>query len=162
MAATRTRRKTTSKRTAKRTTRKATKRTAARAPARAAGRPRGPHVGWWEITLTDKASSDKVKRFLTTVFGWKVSSDPQYDYGQVSDKDAGVGGGIGPTQAPGGKNVVTFYVEVADIPGYLRKIEAAGGRTVMPETNMGNVSFAQFTDPAGNLLGLFKGSGAAD
>lgn len=113
-------------------------------------------MGWWEITLTDKASSDKVKRFVTQVFGWKVSSDPQYDYGQVSDKQAGVGGGIGPTQAPGGRNVVTVYIEVDDIPGYLKKIESAGGKTVMPETSMGNVAFAQFTDPAGNLLGLYR------
>ena len=161
--------------TRKRATRRSSKATARRAKApakgtarkpaaraaRPAARPKGPHVGWWEITLTDKASSDKVKAFMTKVFGWKISSDPQYDYGQVTAKDAGVGGGIGPTQAPGARNVVTFYIEVPDITGYLKKIEAAGGRTVMPETNMGTVSFAQFTDPAGNLLGLFKGSGAA-
>jgi hypothetical protein len=144
------------KTTAKRTARKP----AARA-ARPAARSTGPKVGWWEITLSDKASSDKVKKFFTSVFGWKIDSDPQYDYGQVSAKEAGIGGGIGPG-APGAPNKVTFYIEVPDITSYLKKIEAAGGRTVMPETNMGTVSFGQFNDPAGNLVGLFKGSGAAD
>ncbi len=129
--------------------------TGAKSAARPTAKPRGPHIAWWEITLGDKASSDKVKKFMTSVFGWKISSDPQYDYGQVSAEDAGVGGGIGPTSQPG-KNTVTFYIEVTDIAGYLRKIESAGGRTVMPETPMGNIAFAQFTDPAGNLLGLFK------
>ena len=144
------------KTTAKRTARKP----AARA-ARPAQRSTGPKVGWWEITLGDKASSDKVKKFFTLVFGWKIDSDPQYDYGQVSATQAGIGGGIGPG-APGAPNKVTFYIEVPDITAYLKKIEAAGGKTVMPETNMGTVSFGQFNDPAGNLVGLFKGSSAAD
>jgi hypothetical protein len=148
------------RRTAKRAAKAPAKR-AAKTAARPAARLKGPHVGWWEITLSDKASSDKVKKFFTSVFGWKIDSDPQYDYGQVSAKQAGIGGGIGPG-APGGPNKVTFYIEVPDITGYLKKIEAAGGKTIMPETNMGTVSFAQFNDPAGNLVGLFKGSGAAD
>jgi hypothetical protein len=158
-------RKTTkrSSKTAARRTKTTAKRTARKPAARAArpaARSTGPKVGWWEITLSDKASSDKVKKFFTSVFGWKIDSDPQYDYGQVSAAQSGIGGGIGPG-APGGPNKVTFYIEVPDITGYLKKIEAAGGRTIMPETNMGTVSFAQFNDPAGNLVGLFKGSGAA-
>ena len=150
--------------------RKPAKRAAAKTPAKrtarasaahaATARPSRPHVGWWEITLKDKATSDSVKKFITKVFGWKVSSDNQFDYGQVSDKDAGIGGGIGPSQA--GMNNLTFYIEVDDPTAYLKKIEAAGGKTVMPETNMGNVSFAQFTDPAGNVVGLYKGSNAAN
>jgi hypothetical protein len=160
-------RKKATRRSSKTTTRRAkapAKRTARRRTARAArpaARSTGPRVGWWEITLSDKASSDKVKRFFTSVFGWKIDSDPQYDYGQVTAAQAGIGGGIGPG-APGAPNKVTFYIEVPDITAYLKKIEAAGGKTVMPETNMGTVSFGQFNDPAGNLVGLFKGSGAAD
>ncbi len=163
MATTRSRRSKATKRTAKRTTRSAAKRTARR-PAKTVARParpRGPHVGWWEITLSDKASSDKVKRFFTSVFGWKIQSDPQYDYGQVSDKDAGLGGGIGPG-APGAPNKVTFYIEVSDPDAYLRKIESAGGRTIMPTTAiMPTTTIAMFADPAGNVIGLLKGKGAA-
>ena len=149
--------KTAARSAAKRKTAPAAKKTTARA----AARPKGPRVGWWEITLADKASSDRVKKFFTTVFGWKIESDPQYDYGQVSDKDSGIGGGIGPSQA--GTNSVTFYIEVPDLAAYLRKIEAAGGRTIMaPTVVSATTSFAQFADPAGNVVGLYKGMGGAD
>lgn len=148
------------KRTVKRTTARPAKASAAKRTGTAA-KPRAPRVGWWEITLADKASSDKVKRFFTTVFGWKISSDPQYDYGQVSEKDSGIGGGIGPSQ--GGKNNLTFYIEVNDLDAYLRKIEAAGGKTVVPPTPVSpTTTFAQFSDPAGNIVGLYKGMGGAD
>jgi predicted enzyme related to lactoylglutathione lyase len=162
--ATRTATKKSTRKPAKRTTaRRATAKRATKAPAKRAvapARAKGPRVGWWEITLPDKASSDSVKKFMTTVFGWKISSDPQYDYGQVSDKDAGIGGGIGPSQQ--GMRTLTFYIEVPNIPAYLKKIEAAGGRTVMPETSAGTTKFALFTDPAGNTIGLYKGMGGAD
>jgi predicted enzyme related to lactoylglutathione lyase len=119
-----------------------------------------PVVGWWEITLADKSSSDAVKRFFGEVFGWKIKSDPQSDYGEVSREDAGIGGGIGPTNQPGAKNQVTFYIDVDDIDSYLEKINKAGGKTVMPATPVSpDTTFAQFTDPAGNLIGLFKHSG---
>ena len=156
---TRTATKKSTRKPAKRTTAKrATKAPAKRAAAPA--RPKGPRVGWWEITLPDKASSDSVKKFMTTVFGWKISKDPQFDYGQVSDKDAGIGGGIGPSQQ--GMRTLTFYIEVPNIPAYLKKVEAAGGRTVMPETSAGNTKFALFTDPAGNTIGLYKGMRGGD
>lgn len=148
-------------RPAKRAARKAPAKRAAKAratsaAARPAAKPKGPHVDWWEITLSDKASSDKVKKFFTSVFGWKISSDAQYDYGQVSAKDAGIGGGIGPG-APGAPNKVTFYIEVNDPDAYLRKIEAAGGKTVMPTmTITPTTTIAQFADPAGNVIGLVK------
>ncbi len=158
MATTRAKKKTTAKR-ATRKARPAAKKAAAnrsaRPAARTAARREGPRVGWWEITLADKASSDRVKAFMTTVFGWKISKDPQFDYGQVSDTDAGIGGGIGPSQA--GRNNLTFYIEVDSPTAYLKKIEAAGGRTIMPETKVGDTSFAQFADPAGNVIGLYKG-----
>jgi len=132
-------------------------RKAATTTARRAAAPSKPVVGWWEITLTNKADSDRVKGFFTEIFGWKIESDPQYDYGQVSHHDAGIGGGIGPSSHPGAKNQVTFYVEVDDIPAYLGRIEGAGGRTIMPATRISpTTEFAQFTDPAGNLIGLYR------
>jgi len=39
----------------------------------------------------------------------------------------------------------------------LERIEAAGGTTVVPETEIPNmVTFAMFQDPQGNLVGLYK------
>lgn len=144
------------KRTARKPVKRAAKASAKPAAAKPAAKPKGPHVDWWEITLSDKASSDKVKQFFTSVFGWKIESDPQYDYGQVSDKQAGIGGGIGPG-APGAQNRVTFYISVNDPNAYLRKIEAAGGKTVMPTMSITpTTTIAQFADPAGNVIGLVK------
>jgi predicted enzyme related to lactoylglutathione lyase len=38
----------------------------------------------------------------------------------------------------------------------LDKIEGAGGKTVVPVTEMEMVTFAMFTDPEGHLVGLYK------
>ena len=115
-------------------------------------------VGWWEIILPDKARADKARKFYSDVFGWKVgAADPQFDYSQISSKEAGIGGGIGP--GPSGKAYVTFYVTVDDPDAYLKKVERAGGRTAMPTTPITpDTTIAQFTDPSGNLIGLLKAS----
>ena len=66
-----------------------------------------------------------------------------------------IGGGI--SAGDGGRNQVTFYVEVDDPQAYLNKVEAKGGKTVMPVTEIpGMVIFAQFADPEGNVVGITK------
>ena len=46
---------------------------------------------------------------------------------------------------------------VDDPQATLDAIEAAGGRTVMPVTEIpGMVTLAQFQDPAGNMVGIIK------
>lgn len=118
-------------------------------------------VDWWEIIQPDKESSDRAKAFYTEVFGWHVKTEGEYDYGQVSEEDSRVGGGIGPGQ-PGGKGYVTIYITVPSIDEHLKKIEKAGGKTVMPRTEVGGAIFAQFTDPTGNMVGLLEPPAAAD
>jgi len=57
----------------------------------------------------------------------------------------------------GGPRWVTFYVAVDDPQATLDAIETAGGRTVMPVTEIpGTVTLARFQDPAGNLVGIIK------
>ena len=52
---------------------------------------------------------------------------------------------------------MTFYVQVDDPQAYLNKIEAAGGKTVVPVTEIPDmVTFAMFADPEGNVGGLVK------
>jgi uncharacterized protein len=54
---------------------------------------------------------------------------------------------------------VIFYIEVDDPQTYLDQIQRLGGRTVMPVTEIPEmVTFAQFADPEGNVIGLVKGS----
>ncbi|HEU4758710.1 MAG TPA: VOC family protein, partial [Dehalococcoidia bacterium] len=77
-------------------------------------------------------------------------------YGIV-DTDSGghgINGGIGQTDGP---NQVTFYVEVPDPQATLDRIESKGGKTLVPVTEIpGAVTFAQFADPDGNVVGLVK------
>lgn len=49
------------------------------------------------------------------------------------------------------------YIGSDDLQETLSKIEAAGGRTLMPPTEVpGEGWFALFADPDGNTLGLWK------
>jgi predicted enzyme related to lactoylglutathione lyase len=66
----------------------------------------------------------------------------------------GIAGGIGDAQegTPGG---VTFYVHTEDPAGTLRKVEAAGGRVLMPLTEVApETTIALFADPEGHVVGI--------
>ena len=107
-------------------------------------------VSWFEVVGQD---GEKLRSFYGDVFGWKFNvPSPEMNYGMT--EDAGIGGGIG--QAQGGPGHATFYVGVADPQAALDKIEGAGGKTVVPVTEMEIVTFAMFTDPEGHLVGLYK------
>jgi len=98
----------------------------------------------------------KLQSFYGGVFGWNIQADNPMNYGIVSNEDTGggIGGGVGQGD---GSTSVTFYIEVDDPQAYLNKVEAAGGKTVMPVTEIpGMVVLAQFADPEGNVVGLVK------
>src|SRR5262245_36354421 len=112
-------------------------------------------VSWFEIVGKD---ADKLQKFYSDVFGWQYEQAPgPVKYGMVSAGDGGIGGGVG--QAQDGPGHVTVYVEVDDPQAYLDKVEQRGGKTVMPVTDAGMVTFALFTDPEGHMVGVFKGGG---
>ena len=68
--------------------------------------------------------------------------------------EGAIGGGIAEAQGP---NQVIFYIEVDDPQAVLDRIEEAGGKTVVPVTEVPDmVTFAQFADPQGNVVGLVK------
>jgi predicted enzyme related to lactoylglutathione lyase len=77
----------------------------------------------------------------------------------LADTEAGgkgIPGGIGKAQ---GANQVIFYIEVDDPEAAVDRVEAAGGKVVVPVTEVpGMVTFAQFVDPQGNVIGLVKTS----
>jgi predicted enzyme related to lactoylglutathione lyase len=109
-------------------------------------------VSWFEITGKDGA---KLQRFYGDLFGWKIDADNAMNYGMVEGGDGGIGGGIG--QSQDGSTQLTFYVSVDDPQAYLDKAEQLGGRTVVPVTDIPDmVTFAQFADPDGNVVGVFK------
>jgi predicted enzyme related to lactoylglutathione lyase len=97
----------------------------------------------------------KLQDFYAGVFGWSVDANNEMNYGIVPADEGGIGGGIGPAMGPAGH--VTFYISVDDPQAYLDSVEKAGGKTVTPVTVIPEmVTFALFSDPEGNIIGLVK------
>jgi uncharacterized protein len=53
-------------------------------------------------------------------------------------------------------NYTTFYVQVDDVQAYLDKAAALGGKTLVPPVEIPTGTFAWFSDPEGNMIGLWK------
>lgn len=113
-------------------------------------------VMWFEVVGRD---GTKLRKFYSDLFGWKIEgATGDMDYGLVATTNGGIGGGVGKSQ-DGGNGHVTFFVEVDDPAAYLAKVEKLGGKTIVPPTEIPsyNLTFAYFTDPQGNMIGLSKG-----
>ncbi len=110
----------------------------------------GAPVTWFEVTSSQPR---ELVAFYKNVFGWKTE-EVEADYDIVdTDSSSGIAGGIGQAQGP---NQVTFYIEVDDLKRFLKKVEQNGGKTVVPIVESPLVTFAQFADPHGNVIGLVK------
>lgn len=110
-------------------------------------------VTHFEVTGKDL---DKLQSFYSELFGWKTQKLPgEIPYAMVEKQGNGIGGGIG--QAQNGQGHVTFYVGADDPQAILDKAEQLGGRTVMPVTELPEVTIALFADPEGHVIGLAKG-----
>ncbi len=98
-----------------------------------------------------------LQRFYADVFDWKINADNPMEYGMVDTGtgEQGIGGGISASQTGA---QATFYIQVDDPQAYLDKVVAAGGKVAHPVEEIPNmVTFAQFADPQGNVIGLVKG-----
>ena len=108
----------------------------------------------WELMGPD---GDKLTKFYSDLFDWNPQAYPGFDsYNGVTADEAGLGGAVGQGDE-NMPNYMTFYVEVESIDEHLAKVASAGGQTVVPRTVVpGMVTFAQFRDIAGNLVGLVE------
>lgn len=100
---------------------------------------------------------DKLKTFYTNVFGWHSENFemPTGNYIMFDTHAGGINGGL--TAAPAGMQpMATCYIDVPDLEATLKKVEEAGGKTVVPITDVGMVVFAMFTDPQGHFVGIAK------
>ncbi len=108
----------------------------------------------WELGAKDAA---KMGAFYGELFGWKIEHNAAMNYRMVDTGDQGLGGGIRQNDKVSMPPYVTFYVQVDDLQAYLDKVEQLGGKTMVPPTVIPNMgAFALFTDPEGQMLGLFK------
>lgn len=116
----------------------------------------GMPIAFFEVVSTDH---ERAQKFYAEMFDWQVAADPAMGgYGLV-DTGAGpqgIGGGIGPSEAPEDTGV-KFYVRVPDLQAALDRAERLGGKALVPPTDLpGDYGrFAVLADPDGNPVGLW-------
>lgn len=104
----------------------------------------------FEIGCRDRA---KTAEFYRSLFDWKIDTA-----GPAGTIDAG-GGIPGHITALGHEpqHYTMFYVEVEDVKAALAKAESLGGKTLVPPITIpGSGTFAWFSDPEGNMVGLLR------
>jgi predicted enzyme related to lactoylglutathione lyase len=96
-------------------------------------------------------NAEGLRSFYADVFDWEVHADESIDYAMIhTNAGNGIDGGIGRGDAR-----VNVVIEVDDLQATLDRVEALGGKTVTPVTEIpGVVTFAEFQDPQGNVLGI--------
>ena len=116
----------------------------------------------FEIPFDD---GDRARGFYKELFGWQVQEMPEMSYTMVM---SGPSGDQGPTEAGyinGGmlsrQQAATsgpvLVVDVDSIDQTLARIGGMGGSTVVGKTPVGDMGFAAyFTDPEGNVMGLWE------
>ena len=116
----------------------------------------------FEIPFDD---GDRARGFYKELFGWQTMEMPEMGYTIVSTGPSGeqgptepgyIGGGmLARQQAATDRPVIV--VDVDSIDDTLARIGAQGGSTVVGKTAVGEMGFAAyFTDPEGNVMGLWE------
>ena len=114
-------------------------------------------LNWFEIPVTD---FERAKKFYETLYGAPITEMPM-DHGRYGilpcDMMNGVGGGIMQMEGcePSEKGTIVYLNGGEDLTIPLSRIEAAGGKIVMPKTSIGQNGFmAHFIDTEGNRVAL--------
>jgi uncharacterized protein len=101
---------------------------------------------------------EKAMEFFKSVFNWKFQQFGNEQYWSVitgDEKEAGINGGLMKKRDP--KQPVVNSIQVASIDEYTDKIKKAGGNIVVPKMPIPTVGWlAYFTDPDGNIHGIFQ------
>jgi predicted enzyme related to lactoylglutathione lyase len=114
-----------------------------------------PKVTYFELMGPDGVH---LNDFYSTLFGWNAKPMEGFDEYHVLDPaESGIDGAIG----KGNEHMPAYaaiYVSVDDVDAYLASAAKNGGTITVPKQVIPDVvTFAMFTDPAGNLVGLFEG-----
>jgi predicted enzyme related to lactoylglutathione lyase len=108
---------------------------------------------------------EKLRRFYTELFAWKIEKTPgSMDYWIIetvpmNEKGmpirAGVNGGIMKRQHP--EHKPTNYIAVESVDRYVKKIEALGGKVLVPKTEVPGIGWwAMAMDPEGNQFAILE------
>jgi predicted enzyme related to lactoylglutathione lyase len=113
-------------------------------------------VNWFEIPVTD---IERAKKFYNTIFEIELvpmEAGDGFPMGMFPVED-GVSGAIvqGEGYAPSTEGSVVYLYGGDDLQVVVDRIEAAGGKLLVPKTDIGeNGFFAFFLDTEGNKVGL--------
>ena len=115
---------------------------------------------WYELITPDAEAS---KAFYDKVVGWNFG-DPVAEfqgYRMIGRSDGGVAGGVLPLtdemKQHGARPVWLGYVGVDDVDAAIDSIEQAGGKALMPATDISNVGrIAMVADPQGAPFYVMK------
>ena len=115
---------------------------------------------WYELMSADPEGS---KAFYDAVVGWTISdAEPAYNgYRMIGRSDGGFAGGVLPLtdemQQHGARPTWLGYISVPEVDEAARSIEGAGGKTLMPATDIPNVGrIAMVADPQGAPFYVMK------
>lgn len=97
------------------------------------------------------------KAFYESIFDWTLEAPPGFEgYHMIGNDQVGVGGAVG----QGSEEMPAYsaiYVQVDSIDETLAQVEASGGKTLVPRTEIPNtVIYGLLSDPAGNIVGLVE------
>lgn len=115
-------------------------------------------ISWFEIPVNDFARAEK---FYSTVIGKEIIDSPMpgVEYGMFpyEENHNGVGGGIVKMEGfnPSADGPLIYLNGGDDLGIPLSRVEAAGGKILVPKTDIGEHGFmAHFLDTEGNRIAL--------
>ncbi len=114
----------------------------------------------FEIPCNDP---QKTMDFFSQVFGWKFQRFGEEEYWSAvtgDDNTQGINGGIMKKRDP--NQPVVNSIEVLNLDEMAEKIMKSGGKLVVPKMPVPGVGWlAYFTDPDGNIHGIFQNDSSA-
>jgi predicted enzyme related to lactoylglutathione lyase len=119
----------------------------------------------FEIPVDDRA---RAKEFYASIFDWDVEDQDMgggivyttvgtvaVDQTMTPKEPGAINGGLMDRTKDTPAPVITIGVDAID--DSLKKVEASGGTTITPRTEIPNMgAFAYFRDPEGNVMGLWE------
>ncbi len=112
-------------------------------------------INWFELPVHDL---ERARRFYETVLG---ASLRPVTFGGLEQAlfpyDGGVGGALikDPKLEPSAAGTVVYLDASGRLDAAVRRVEEAGGRVVLPKTDIGDPGFiAMIVDTEGNRVGL--------
>lgn len=125
------------------------------------GKYRMPTVEHFRIPADDV---QRTQKFYKDVFDWSMkkwshpdNSDLDFWYFDTYNEkgDKGIEGGMMKRQFPG--HTVTNYISVPSVEEYTQNIEKAGGKIIMPKTEIKDMGYiVVFLDTGNNMFGIYE------